>query len=78
MDRVIKKIGRPRTERARKFEKLGNLIGCSKGQSYHFINGTRKASYDTGKLLDLVLGGSIALWCELGRSGIKIDLFKEW
>jgi len=69
------KTGRPRTARARKFEKLSVVIGCNLGTIYHYISGTRRASYETGQCLHKILGGGLDLWCMLGNKTIKKALF---
>jgi hypothetical protein len=76
--KMKRKAGRPMTNRARKFERLAMLLECSSSQAYCFINGSRKALYPRGKLLDRILGGGVDVWCNLGMAGIKADLFNGW
>ena len=69
--------GRPRTERARKFERLAYKLGVKLGTAYHYIAGTRPVAYSRSGYIIAELGGEVGIWCEHGYRVVKEALFAK-
>jgi len=75
----MKRVGRPTTETARKFERLASAAEISLSQAYRIINGERGANFSTAKLLKFMWGsgGDVEFWMEPGNGTIKKRIFAE-
>lgn len=70
-----KRLGRPPSDRARKLERFALAFGIGRTSAYCYVNGSRKAPYDTAKRINIRIGGGVDTWQEYGHERVKEALF---